>query len=71
MQHQLMIMVTNLTIIIGLIFFVKSQNSAVLENINLSMNWKRITNNAMEAISQSKYCCSLEILNLEDCHITS
>lgn len=36
----------------------------------MSMSWNRITDRTVAAIAQSRFCCKLTKLNLEDCNIT-
>ncbi len=35
------------------------------------MNWKRISDSTVISIAESKTCSTLQILNLEDCSVTS
>lgn len=54
----------------GLVEFFYSENSKTLTELNISMNWNRITDVTMEALSKSQYTKGLKILNLEDCAVT-
>lgn len=48
----------------GISYFLKSENSSHLENLNLSMSWKRITNKTLYSLGISKFCNKLKVLSL-------
>lgn len=54
----------------GMSSFLKSENCQFLEELNISMSWKKITDKTLYSLGVSSFCKSLRILNLEDCFIT-
>lgn len=48
----------------GMSYFLRSENAANLEELNLSMSWKRITDKTLYSLGVSKFSSKLKALHL-------
>ena len=54
----------------GLAEYLESQNSSSLEDLDISMSWKRVSDLTLFSLSVSEFCRNIKKLNLEDCSVS-